>query len=81
MMFRYEFLAFLVLFVVRSFCDQDFKSLDHRAWRCKEKLNTAENTEHDTNNRSNLPKSTLPIAIDKHTEISNKQLRCDMTIT
>ena len=71
MMFRYGFVVLSVLFVVCSMCGQDFNSLGRHAWRCKEKLNTAGNTEHDTNNCSNLPKSTLLIAIHKHTEVSN----------
>ena len=60
-----------VVFVVCSFCGQDFKSLGRHTWRCKEKLKTAEIAENVPNNSSNLRKSTLPITIDEYTEVSN----------
>ena len=70
-MFRNGFVAFFVVFVVCSFCGQDFKSLGRHTWRCKEKLKTAEKAENVPNNSSNLHKSTLPITIDESTEVSN----------
>ena len=70
-MSRNGFVALLVIFVVCSSYGKDFKSLGHHTWRCKEKLKTAKKAENVSNNSSNLRKSTLPIAIDESTEVSN----------
>ena len=64
-------LLLFVVFLVCSFCGQDFKSLGRHAWRCKEKLKTAEKAENVSNNSSNLRKSILPIAVNETTEVSN----------
>ena len=66
-----DFLREFSTFLVCSFCGQDVKSLRHDAWRCMEKLKKAEKAENVPKDSSNLHKSTLPIAINETTEVSN----------
>ena len=66
-----DLLPFYAVFRVCSFCSQDFESLGRHAWRCKEKVKTAEKAENFPNNSSKVHKSTLPIAIDETIEVSN----------
>ena len=51
-MIRSSFVALLLATVVCSFCDQDFVKLGRHSWRCKQRINRAEQAQPDATTRS-----------------------------
>ena len=47
-----SFVALLLATVVCSFCDQDFVKLGRHSWRCKQRINRAEQAQPDATTRS-----------------------------
>ena len=51
-MFRSLVYSFFAIFVVCSFCGNEFRSLGRHSWRCKEKLKSSENDDSSRNKGS-----------------------------
>ena len=56
-MFRSLVYSFFAIFVICSFCGNEFRSLGRHTWRCKEKLNS-DNDEKNRNNGSRKGKTS-----------------------
>ena len=76
-MFSYGFTSFLAIFVICSFCGGEFKSLGQHSWRCKEKLNSDDNSKAVLHSHRICANSSLNANCNSSTHVSNcSEVRC-----
>ena len=68
-MIRSSIIAMLSICVVCSFCDQDFVSLGRHTWRCKQRINHAEQDRPNTSSREVPVMQSPKVAVQSRTVV------------